>query len=158
MSDAPLVEDPAEISWEASQAIQSWRNVLAKAQGDRGGIFERAAVELFRLTANDPNGRRAIVDILHHMAVAAGIDDDEAQARMARASKAPPDARPGGMNGQKKPQPDPKRLPCCDWNCICGGHSHQISQVARAKAASGFVDRWRNAGSYAARAASKHCR
>jgi hypothetical protein len=110
MSDAPpLVEDLPEISWEASQVIQSWRNVLAKAQGDREGIFERAAVELFRLTANDPNERRAIVDILHDMAVAAEIDDDEAQVRLARASKAPPDARPG-MNGHKEPRPDPKRL------------------------------------------------
>jgi AAA domain len=110
MSAAPLVEDLPEISWEASQVIQSWRNVLAKAQGDREGIFERAAVELFRLTANDPNERRAIVDILHDMAVTAGIDDDEAQVRMARASKAPPDTRPLGMNGHKEPQPDPKRL------------------------------------------------
>ena len=73
------------------------------------GIFERAAIELFRLTANDPNRRRAIVDILYDVAVAAGIDDDEAQARMARASKAPPDTRPG-MNGQKQPQPNPERL------------------------------------------------
>ena len=39
MSAAPLVEDLPEISWEASEVIQSWRNVLAKAQGDREGNF-----------------------------------------------------------------------------------------------------------------------
>ena len=103
--EPPAVDDLDEISWEASEAIASWRNILKNAVGDHEGLFERAAVELLRLATKEenPDGRRAIVDSLYDMAVAAGIDENEAQERMARASKAPPDSRPG-MNGHDQPR------------------------------------------------------
>lgn len=96
---SPILEHealPPEISWEAGQAIESWRKILSNAAGDHERLFERASIELLRLAdvEGDPQGRQAIVDALYHMAMAAGIDETEAQARMDRASKAPPDSRP----------------------------------------------------------------
>ena len=61
---------------------------------------------LLNYCASQGPSRPAIVDELAEMAIAAGIDDDEAQAIFARAAKAPPDTingcavsqAPGGKN------------------------------------------------------------
>jgi hypothetical protein len=80
-----------EISWTASEAIASWRRVLAQTIGDKRQNLERASIELLRLAQFEPGSKPAIVDELADMAVAAGIDDDEAQEIFASAAKAPPD-------------------------------------------------------------------
>ena len=80
-----------EISWTASEAIASWRRVLAQTIGDKRQNLERASIELLRLAKAEPGSKPAIVDELAEMAIAADIDDDEAQAIFARAAKAPPD-------------------------------------------------------------------
>src|SRR6516225_7181632 len=80
-----------EISWTASEAIASWRRILAQTIGDKRQNLERASIELLRLAKAEPGSKPAIVDELAEMAIAAGIDDDEAQAAFARAAKAPPD-------------------------------------------------------------------
>ena len=95
-----------EISWTASEAIASWRRILAQTIGDKRQNLERASIELLRLAGAEPDSKPAIVDELAEMAIAAGIDDDEAQAIFARAAKAPPDTingcavsqAPGGKN------------------------------------------------------------
>jgi hypothetical protein len=80
-----------EISWTASEAIASWRRILAQTIGDKRKNLERASVELLHLAKAEPGGKPAIVDELADMAIAAGIDDDEAQAIFAHAAKAPLD-------------------------------------------------------------------
>jgi hypothetical protein len=80
-----------EISWTASEAIASWRRILAQTIGDKRQNLERASIELLRLAKAEPGSKPAIVDELAEMAIAACIDDDEAQAIFARAAKAPPD-------------------------------------------------------------------
>src|SRR5215470_5645230 len=84
-------ESVAEISWTASEAIASWRRILAQTIGDKRQNLERASIELLRLAGAEPDSKPAIVDELAEMAIAAGIDDDEAQAIFARAAEAPPD-------------------------------------------------------------------
>jgi hypothetical protein len=74
-----------EISWTASEAIASWRRILAQTIGDKRQNLERASIELLCLAKAEPGSKPAIVDELAEMAVAAGIDDDEAQAIFARA-------------------------------------------------------------------------
>jgi hypothetical protein len=80
-----------EISWTASEAIASWRRILAQTVGDVRPNLERACVELLRLAEIEPSSKKTIVDELAALALTAGIDDDEAQAIFARAAKAPPD-------------------------------------------------------------------
>ncbi|HMF21359.1 MAG TPA: AAA family ATPase, partial [Pseudolabrys sp.] len=82
---------PVEISWTASEAIASWRRVLAQTIGDKRQNLERASIELLRLAQFEPGSKPAIVDELADMAIAVGIDDDEAQAIFAHAAKAPLD-------------------------------------------------------------------
>src|SRR5215469_4781074 len=84
-------ESVAEISWTASEEIASWRRVLAQTIGDKRQNLERASIELLRLAQFEPASKPAIVDELADMAIAVGIDDDEAQAIFAHAAKAPLD-------------------------------------------------------------------
>jgi len=80
-----------EISWHASEAIDSWRRILNQTIGDRQPNLEQAAAELLRLAKTEPdNSKQAIVDALADMATVAGIDDDEAQSIFARAAKRAP--------------------------------------------------------------------
>jgi hypothetical protein len=88
----PAVEaqaEPVKISWTASGALASWRRILAQTIGDKRPNLERASIEILCLAKAEPGSKPAIVDQLAEMAVAAGIDDDEAQAIFARAVKAP---------------------------------------------------------------------
>ena len=80
-----------EISWQASELIESWRRVLNQTLGDVRPNLERASVELLRLAQIEPGSKQAIVDELANLALTAGIDADDAQAIFARAAEAPPD-------------------------------------------------------------------
>jgi len=75
-----------EISWQASEAIASWRRIVNQTTGDKRPNVERASVELLRLTQAEPSSKQAIVDELADIAAGAGIDADEAQAIFARAA------------------------------------------------------------------------
>jgi len=88
--------DRPKIPWQANQAVESWRRVLAKTAANYVPTqFRRASIELLRLAKlQPPQGRQAIVDALHDMATVAGIDADAAQQIMAEAAEAPPDVRP----------------------------------------------------------------
>jgi hypothetical protein len=89
MSGAARAHLP-EISWQASEAITSWCNVLNQTllnQTNPRPILERAAVELLTLAKMEPGSKPVIVDALHDMAVIASIGDDEAQAIYARAER-----------------------------------------------------------------------
>ncbi len=101
----------ASISWQTSEAIESWQRILRNTAGDKRANFQRASVELLRLADKEeqPDTRRVIVDALYEMAHSAGIDDGTAQAVMASGAQAPPDARP--VNGAvyhdgEQPPPD----------------------------------------------------
>jgi hypothetical protein len=101
MSDGAFTEPieisaASEISWQASELIESWRRVLHQTPGDVRPNLERASVELLRLAHIEPGSKQAIVDELANLALIAGIDDDEAQAMFARAAEAPPDPINGG--------------------------------------------------------------
>jgi hypothetical protein len=86
-----LIDDTLpEISWQASQAIESWRRILDHMRGPKLDTFKRAAVELLRL-AEKEGSLSVIVDELYHMAVSADIDPDTAQEVFAAARSAPPD-------------------------------------------------------------------
>jgi hypothetical protein len=87
----PIEINTPEISWQASEEIESWRRVLNQTRGDARPNLERASVELLRLAQIEPSSKQVIVDELHNLALIAGIDDDEAQAIFARAAEAPPD-------------------------------------------------------------------
>jgi hypothetical protein len=93
-------ESVAKISWTASEAVASWRRILAQTIGDKRQNLERASIELLRLAGAEPDSKPAIVDELAEMAIAAGIDDDEAQAIFARAAEAPPDTINGWSTTQ----------------------------------------------------------
>src|SRR5262249_60408925 len=82
---------PPQISWQASELVASWRRVINQTAGDARPNLERASIELLRLAQIDPGSKQGIVDELHNLALAAGIDDDEAQAIFERAAKAPAD-------------------------------------------------------------------
>jgi len=86
MSGAQRVRVP-ELSCAASDEIDSWRRILAQTNDDPRPNLERAAVELLQLAKMEPGSKSTIVDALHDMAAAAGIDDDEAQAIYASAEK-----------------------------------------------------------------------
>ena len=47
-----------EISWTASEAIASWRRILAQTIGDKRQNLERASIELLRLAGAEPAGNR----------------------------------------------------------------------------------------------------
>ena len=94
-------ESVAEISWTASEAIASWRRILAQTIGDKRQNLERASIELLRLAQIESGSKQAIVDELANLALIAGVDEDEAQAIFARAAKAPPDT----INGCAITQP-----------------------------------------------------
>ena len=84
------VEDleTTEVPWAVSADIASWQRILDHTIGDKHSNLERAALELSQLAeqhAGDPPVRQVIIDAIHDLAVAAGIDPDEAQAMMARA-------------------------------------------------------------------------
>jgi hypothetical protein len=88
-------ELPREVSWEANEAIASWRRVLDQTHGDKRPNFERACIELLRLARNEaPASRQTVVDCLQAIATDAALDHDEAQAIFARAAEAPPDGCP----------------------------------------------------------------
>jgi len=93
--------ESVEISWKASEAIASWRRILAQTIGDKRQNLERASIELLRLAQIESGSKQAIVDELANLALIAGVDDDEAQAIFARAAKAPPDT----INGCAITQP-----------------------------------------------------
>ena len=81
-----------ELSWQASEAIASWRRVLDQTRGDKRNNFGRAAIELLRLAEKEPPATRlAIIDEVAAIGAAAAIDTDEAQAIMAAAIEAPAD-------------------------------------------------------------------
>ena len=87
-------EPVPEISWQASEAVASWRRLLSQTSGDKRANFERASVELLRLANAEAGSKQVIVDELAEMAEAAGIAANEAQDIFARACKAPPDRGP----------------------------------------------------------------
>src|SRR6516165_4996041 len=101
--------ESVEISWKASEAIASWRRVLAQTIGDKRQNLERASIELLRLARAEPDSKPAIVDELAEMAIAAGIDDDEAQAIFARAAEAPPDTMTQSAGGKNALEAFPLR-------------------------------------------------
>jgi putative DNA primase/helicase len=99
---ARIMSDPAietalclpEISWRASEAIESWRRVLDHTQGDKRSNFGRAAIELSRLAERaQPPERQAIIDALADMGAASGLDEDDMQAIMAEAMETPHDGQ-----------------------------------------------------------------
>jgi len=102
-------ESVAEISWTASEAIASWRRILAQTIGDKRQNLERASIELLHLARAEPDSKPAIVDELAEMAIAAGIDDDEAQAIFARAAEAPPDTMTQSAGGKNALEAFPLR-------------------------------------------------
>jgi hypothetical protein len=83
----PLFDDHElpEISWQASEAIASWRRILNQTVGDKRPNLEQASAELLRLAQTEPTSKQVIVDELADIAAVAGIDADEAQAIFARA-------------------------------------------------------------------------
>ena len=91
----------ASIARSASEAIASWRRILAQTIGDKRQNLERASIELLRLAQIESGSKQAIVDELANLALIAGVDNDEAQAIFARAAKAPPDT----INGCAITQP-----------------------------------------------------
>ena len=96
MSDGALTEPieisaAREISWQASELIESWRRVLNQTRGDVRPNLERASVELLRLAQIEPGSKQVILDELANLALAAGIDADDAQSIFARAAEASPD-------------------------------------------------------------------
>jgi AAA domain len=94
--------EPVEISWTASEAIASWRRVLAQSDDKRQNL-ERASIEILCLAKAEPRSKPAIVDQLAEMAVAAGINTNEAQEIFARAAKSlemPVTKHRGRVNGQ----------------------------------------------------------
>src|SRR5262249_6396001 len=76
-----------EISWQASEAVASWRRIVNQTTGDKRPNIERASLELLRLAEAEPSSKRAIVDQLAHIATNAGIEPDEAQEIFARANE-----------------------------------------------------------------------
>ena len=102
-------ESVAEISWTASEAIASWRRILAQTIGDKRQNLERASIELLHLARAEPDSKPAIFDELAEMAIAAGIDDDEAQAIFARAAEAPPDTMTQSAGGKNALEAFPLR-------------------------------------------------
>jgi hypothetical protein len=93
MTDTPIFDDGdddvPEISWQASQAIESWRRILEHTAGDKTGNFERGAAELTLLAAQEPPASRsAIIDSLYFMGQAAGLSDDETRGIIARVESA----------------------------------------------------------------------
>src|SRR5262249_46939721 len=79
--------------------IASWRRTIHQARSENSTtVLERAAIELWRLAKGslDATVHQAIMDSLHEMADAAGIDPDEAQLIFLAAKDAPPDHRANG--------------------------------------------------------------
>jgi putative DNA primase/helicase len=96
MSDPAIETTPClpEISWQASEAIESWRRVLDHTQGDKRSNFGRAALELSRLAdRTQPPERQAIIDSLADMGAVSGLDEDDMHAIMAEAMEAPHDGQ-----------------------------------------------------------------
>jgi len=92
MGDNVDAAEEVEISWIIAEEIASWRRIINGSDGDRAGLFERAATELLRRAREaQPIERQAIGDALYELAQNAGLGDDETQAAIARAAVAPAD-------------------------------------------------------------------
>jgi hypothetical protein len=96
MSDVAELLADLEIPIEIEEAIASWRRTLGHARGNPGPLFQRAAVELWRIASvQPPELCQMVVDALYDMAVSAGISDEDAQSMLHLASSAAPDLLSG---------------------------------------------------------------
>ena len=77
------------IPCDVVDAIHSWRRVLDGANDGKAALYGRACRELiqFRHQLKDEHVRRYIVDELHHLARANGIEDEEAAEVVAAAQQ-----------------------------------------------------------------------
>ncbi len=87
-----IVEEAPEIPSIISDEFASWRRIINQSDGDKSGLFERAATEMLRRARkSEPAQRQAIIDELYHLAKSAGLDDVQVQSIFARAAAAPAD-------------------------------------------------------------------
>lgn len=99
VDESPPETERAEVPWQASQALASWKRLLENLE-DRNALamqFTRGATEVLRLASPEasPQQWQQLVDDLHGIGRHHGLSDEVVQSLMEAATVAPSDGRQG---------------------------------------------------------------